>query len=107
MTPTERKYKDNLGKLFVWNERIWVGHLEGGSGWTWFRHLVMPSGIDKRGGWWHYNLEILKPNLDNEAGFPQWKTESRDRCASCADFIRNGIPASLSPYCDTEKKEVA
>lgn len=107
MTPTERKYKDNLGKLFIWSERIWVGHNEGGDGWTWFKHLVMPCSMDKRGGWWHYNIEVIKPNLDNEPGFPKRYTGVRDRVFPCADYARNSVPATPSLLSDTGKKEVA
>lgn len=50
MTPTEQKYRDSLGKLYVWSEKIWAQDEKGDCKWVWFKHLVMPDDMDKRGG---------------------------------------------------------
>lgn len=106
MTPTEQKYKDSLGRLYVWSEKIWAKD-SNGYGWVWFKHLVMPDNMDKRGGWWHFNLNVIKFNMENAFGYPVHKLERKERIVHAAEFYRQSELASLSQLGDTVKKEVA
>lgn len=107
MTPTEQKYKDSLGKLYVWSEKLWAEDSKGNSRWVWFRHLVMPDNMDKRGGWWHFSLNVIKFNMENAFGYPQYKLEHRERVVGAAEFYRQSELATLSLLGDTSEKEVA
>jgi hypothetical protein len=71
MTPTEKKYRKNLGKLYVVSMTVW----------NWDKkmyetkqQLVMPFSLDNRGGWWHYNVMML--------------SEGKEKIAVAAEFIR-------------------
>ena len=107
MTPTEQKYKDSLGRLYVWSEKIWAQDEKGDSGWVWYKHLVMPDNMGKRGGWWHFSFHIIKHNMENTHGYPKWKLDNGERLVGCKEFYRHSEPATLSLLGDTVKKEVA
>lgn len=107
MTLTEQKYRNSLGRLYVWREKIWTQDEKGNSKWVWYKHLVMPDNMDKRGGWWHFSFHVIKHNMEDAYGYPQYKLESMERNVGCAEFSRSSESASLSLFGDTQKKEVA
>ena len=107
MTPTEQKYKDSLGRLYVWSEKIWAVDSKGISGWVTFRHLVMPDHMDKRGGWWHFSFHIIKHNIEGTHGYPKYNLDNMQRIDGCAAFYRQSELATVSLLGDTVKKEVA
>jgi hypothetical protein len=54
MTPTEKKYRKNLGKLLVWTTLVWTRE-----GYKDATYLAMPTGVDIRAGWWFYTIDYI------------------------------------------------
>ena len=80
MTPTERKYRTVLGKLYNIPRVRWGNEDQA---------LVMPYDMVKHGGWWYFICYTLtqRDKVYNPDG-AQW---------SCSEFMRKAVSISNQP----------
>lgn len=82
MTPTAKEYSNCLGKLYVmplagYELRLW--HAKNRDVKEVPLTLIMPYALNKVGGWWHFECEILT----NKDYYASWA-----RTRNCKDFLK-------------------